>query len=341
MSGSTSIVVTTIQPPTESVRRLQQACFDNDARLLVVGDQKGPQHYDLDGVEFFSLEDQHEYDFNLLKHLPVNHYARKNFGYLHAMHSGAPLIYETDDDNYPLANWRFRLQRSNARIIHQPGWYNVYRAFCDHTIWPRGFPLDEIRVEREDYQSSGQSESVASPVQQGLADNSPDVDAIWRLTLDQPIEFHKAESIHLSAGVWCPFNSQSTWWWPEAYALLYLPSFCTMRMTDIWRGLITQRCLWAAGTGVSFHAPEVVQERNPHNLMRDFNDEIPGYRLNRQITEVLTGLDLRPGLAAIAENLRRCYIALVEQAIFPEQELELLDAWLSDLPARYQPAKKA
>jgi hypothetical protein len=108
-----------------------------------------------------------------------------------------------------------------------------------------------------------------------LADHSPDVDAVWRLVLDRPFCFDKGESLYLAPGTWCPFNSQSTWWWPEAYPLLYLPSFCTFRMTDIWRSFVAQRCLWAVGQGVAFHASEVAQARNQHNLMRDFEDEVP------------------------------------------------------------------
>ena len=38
--------------------------------------------------------------------------------------------------------------------------------------------------------------------------------------------------------------------------LMYLPSTCTFRMTDIWRSLIAQRCLWELGQGVVFHAAD-------------------------------------------------------------------------------------
>lgn len=77
-----------------------------------------------------------------------------------------------------------------------------------------------------------------------------------------------------------------------------------------------------------FHAPEVYQDRNVHDLMRDFRDEIPGYDKNREICEILSGVDLKKGEAAVSENLLRCYEALVSKQIFPDKELDLVKAWL-------------
>jgi hypothetical protein len=137
----------------------------------------------------------------------------------------------------------------------------------------------------------------------------------------------------LQRGAWCPFNSQSTWWWPEAYPLLYLPSYCSFRLTDIWRSFVAQRCLWEFGGAVVFHPPEVVQDRNQHNLLHDFRDEVPGYLNNAKICNVLGQLRLKPGKKAVSENLFKCYEALVKHDIFPGKELALLKAWLADLKA--------
>jgi len=172
---------------------------------------------------------------------------------------------------------------------------------------------------------------VYSPIQQGLADLSPDVDAVWRLVLDREIRFKAASSIALKPGVWCPFNSQSTWWWPDAYPLMYLPSFCTFRMTDIWRSFVAQRCLWEMGGMLSFQAADVVQRRNQHNLMRDFSDEIPGYMRNDELVKTLEDLSLERSREAVSSNMLRCYEALVRRDIFPAKELRLVRAWLKDL----------
>src|SRR5262249_28696429 len=138
-------------------------------------------------------------------------------------------------------------------------------------------------------------------------------------------------SVWLPPGTWCPFNSQSTWWWPEAYPLLYLPSFCSFRMTDIWRSFVAQRCLWELGHGLVFHAPEVFQDRNTHNLMRDFKDEVPGYLQNDAIIARLSTLSLAVGRDAVGENLIRCYEALVAGGFIPTEELPLVRGWVEDI----------
>jgi hypothetical protein len=102
-------------------------------------------------------------------------------------------------------------------------------------------------------------------------------------------------------------------------------------MCDIWKSFVAQRCLWALGLGMVFHAPEVYQDRNIHDLMRDFRDEIPGYDKNREICRILEDLDLASGEASVSGNLFKCYKALVDHGIFPEKELVLIEAWLQDV----------
>lgn len=326
------VVMTTIQPPTACMKTLEGHLEQIDATLVVVGDKKGPSEYPLANTTFFSIEHQMELDWETASLLPVGHYARKNIGYLEAVQLGASCIYETDDDNEPISSWKPRHRTTAARAIEEDGWVNVYRCFTEKLIWPRGLPLDVIgKSHTTPPKLSTSLKDVAAPIQQGLADNSPDVDAIWRLVLDSSFRFEQAESVYLPAGAWCPFNSQTTWWWPEAYPLLYLPSFCSFRMTDIWRSFIAQRCLWEMGYGLVFHAPEVTQDRNEHNLMRDFEDEIPGYMGNRKIAEVLEGLTLQAGEDATCNNLRKCYEALIQHDFFPEKELDILDAWITDI----------
>ena len=327
-------VITTIQPPTPAMRTLAAKLRETESLLVVVGDKKGPSAYKLDGVSFLSLQGQLESPFELARKLPTGHYSRKNVGYLSAIAQNAECIYETDDDNAPSPGWEPRDEVIAAHIVQREGWVNVYRFFSEDRIWPRGFPLDGLANSfTEKMQLDSSEEFVRAPIQQGLADNSPDVDAIWRLILDKPFNFDDGPSIALTRGAWCPFNSQSTWWYPMAYPLMYLPSYCSFRMTDIWRGFIAQRCLWELDCGLVFHAAEVIQERNEHNLMRDFTDELPGYQRNRELATLLEGLSLEPGADAVKSNLTVCYEALVMAGFFPPEELELVTAWLSDLTA--------
>lgn len=329
-------VITTIQEPTDSVRMLVEKVSALNGRLVVAGDSKGPAAYDGPDnadwpVDFLSLEDQLSAGFSLAAKLPTKHYSRKNIGYLHAIRAGATCIYETDDDNAPNERWAPRSEwMKKGRIVAGAGnrWVNVYKYFTSEHIWPRGLPLDEIRAEAPPFETNNSPRR--SPIQQGLVDGSPDVDAIWRLTLDREFSFDSESSIFLAPGNWCPFNTQTTWWWPLAFPLLYVPSHCSFRMCDIWKSFIAQRCLWAMNLGIVFHPSEVFQLRNPHDLTIDFRDEIPGYSNNRLIAEILEAENLSADPADVSSNLRLCYQRLVDHAIFPRNELPLVDSWLDD-----------
>ena len=332
-------VLTTIQTPTACVRRLGEVLAGCGAPLIVVGDRKGPEQFDLPGAEFHSLADQHRLPFDLARQLPVGHYSRKNLAYLLAIARGARCLYETDDDNMPAASWKPRARVTAAQAVAPRPWMNVYAAFSDQHLWPRGFPLECVADPATRAHDPGcPNTPVGAPIQQGLADLAPDVDAVWRLLLDRELYFQPGPSLWLPPGTWCPFNSQTTWWWPEAYPLLYLPSHASFRMTDIWRSFVAQRCLWAMGHGLVFHGPEAIQQRNPHNLLRDFKDELPGYLNNQQIAQRLDGLALPPGAGAVADNLVRCYESLVAGRFLPADELALVRGWVADLERLERPA---
>ena len=327
-----TIVVTTIQGPTQSMERLSAVARANTMRMIVVGDRKTPTTSWPAPIDFFNIERQAATTLKLAELLPFNHYARKNLGYLLSIQGGAGCVFDTDDDNAPLSDWATRDCTTSALRCVDLGWVNAYRWFTDSQIWPRGLPLEFAHLSHLPAKL-GEQETVSAPIQQGLANGSPDVDAVWRLLLDKPLEFSKGSSVLLPAGAWCPFNSQSTWWFPQAYPLMYLPSFVSFRMTDIWRSFVAQRCLWELGLGVVFHGPEMFQDRNEHSLMRDFEQEIPGYLNNERIREKLEATALLSGEANIGGNLHRCYEALVDMGIVPAKEMPLVEAWLADVDA--------
>ena len=326
------IVITSIQAPTASVVQMAEMASSFSSSLIVVGDKKTPECEWPDSVEFISLQAQQNSEFRLAARLPLNHYGRKNLGYLAAFKDNAGFIFDTDDDNAPMASWLPRQQSCVARRCAATGWINAYQPFSDEHIWPRGLPLTHAGATDRTL-SLASPERVNAPVQQGLANGSPDVDAVWRLLLDKEVIFRAGESISLPRGAWCPFNSQSTWWFQQAYPLMYLPSFVSFRMTDIWRSFVAQRCLWELGLGVVFHGPEMFQDRNEHSLMRDFEQEIPGYLNNERIREKLEATALLSGEANIGGNLHRCYEALVDMGIVPAKEMPLVEAWLADVDA--------
>ena len=331
MREALAVVVTSISGPNRVLRELAEGCRERGHRFVVIGDEKSPPDFRLDGCDYYGLAEQRETGFRFAGLCPTRHYARKNLGYLLAVHGGAKVIVETDDDNIPREEfWGERRRGLNVHVVAGGGWVNAYRYFTEVNIWPRGLPLDRVKEPVAEFGSLAVAEADC-PIQQGLADENPDVDAIYRLVADLPQSFRRDRRIALTEGSWCPFNSQNTTWWAEAFPLLYLPAYCSFRMTDIWRSFVAQRLAWEQGWGVLFHEPTVWQERNEHNLMRDFADEVPGYLHNDAIREALSGLRLAAGAERLGENLLVCYEKLVEMSLVGREELPLLAAWLEDL----------
>lgn len=323
-----TIVITTIFPPSEAIVRFSKLPEWN---LLVVGDRKTPPTWEQSGVEFLSAEAQAELDFNIIQNLPCNHYCRKMVGYLYAIKMGATIIGESDDDNLPIPDWCFpAFYGSYALSTKNRNFVNVYSAFTEQFIWPRGYPLTRIldhqgRLDESDFTQT----EVEVGIWQGLANGDPDVDAIYRLTINQPCNFNRRSPLVLDEGTLCPFNSQNTAFREETFPLLYLPAFVSFRFTDILRGLVAQPILWAAGYKLGFFNATVSQERNPHNYLRDFEQEYPCFLHPERVIETVSGAV--SSSASVAENLFSAYEALHRDGIVEKRELALLASWLQDL----------
>jgi len=331
MQKNTALVITSISGPNQPMQIYADACQERGIDFIVIGDVISPVDFTLKGCDFWSIARQSTLPFKLARIIPERHYARKNLGYLLAISQGAETILETDDDNLPRPGfWSERSLDQAGAVFSEAGWVNVYAYFTDSLIWPRGFPLERVKQEQRPLSSLLQEERLC-PIQQGLADENPDIDAIYRLLLPMPFVFEKPARVILGQNSWCPFNSQNTTWFKAAFPLLYLPSFCSFRMTDIWRSFVAQRICWENGWSVLFHEPTVWQERNEHNLMRDFADEIPGYLNNLRICQALADLDLRAGERHMPDNMLKCYKSLIGQGLVDGRELPLLDAWLEDV----------
>ena len=91
------------------------------------------------------------------------------------------MLLETDDDNLPLPEfWDSRTQWPRVPALSANGWTNVYGYFTEANIWPRGLPLDAIQKPLPEFEKLPEAE-LDCPIQQGLANEDPDVDAIYRL----------------------------------------------------------------------------------------------------------------------------------------------------------------
>ncbi len=193
LHGNKWIVVTTIFYPTPAIYKFLN--LNTHWNLIVIGDKKTPkdwlEHLTINSSRllYLSFEQQNSLNFRILHYLPHGSYARKNLGYLIAIKCGAQIIFESDDDNLPETNDIYLL----PKIVQpkQVPWItfhrqrspfiNIYGSFGHPQIWPRGFPIDEIRNVTEDgWHSVRQNfdQNTYAYIQQYLADLDPDVDAI-------------------------------------------------------------------------------------------------------------------------------------------------------------------
>ncbi len=334
-----ALVITSINKPNKVIKKYYSLCNKNDVNFIIIGDKKTPNypnHYN-----FYNLNSQKNFNFTLNKSLPINSYSRKNIGYLVAMKNKSNIIIETDDDNYPKKTFFQNLElKKKINVLSGPKWINIFKIFQkknDNIIWPRGFPLDEIN---NFHKIKITKKLITSPIQQRLCDGNPDVDAIFRLTKKNKFHTFEKKNYALDNKSICPFNSQNTVWHEQCFPLMYLPSYCTMRATDIWRGFIALRILKNYNWNLSFLNSTVIQNRNVHDLLDDFNLEYPVFKNTKILNNILKNINLSNKKSHMLINFFKCYKQLVDQKILEKKELDLVYKWINDISKFYPNYKK-
>ena len=337
---SVSLVLTTINNVSKNILNIEKECKKKNWKLQIAGDYKTPKNFKLTYGNFVNFFDQQKLKFNYAKKTPKNNYARKNIAYLLSIKNKAEIIIETDDDNYPLKNFfNNRELIKKYFLVKNKGWINIYDIFKKDKslIWPRGLPLNEI-IKKKKFKFIPKKEKCY--IQQGLCNLNPDVDAIYRLTNDKiNVKFKNNLNIGISKKSISVFNSQNTTWFKEAFPLLYLPAYCSMRATDIWRSLVAQRILFNDNKNILFHSSNVYQKRNPHVLMKDFKEEVPVYLDTDNIYKTLNTIKLKNGSNNYLTNLIKCYQALCNNGFFHKKEMILVNAWKKDLDKIFKSTK--
>ena len=69
-------------------------------------------------------------------------------------------------------------------------------------------------------------------------------------------------------------------------------------------GLITQRILQNDNKDIMFFGTTMKQFRNDHNLLNDFEQEIPMYLEDKKINEIISNLKLKKGEKNYLYNLK-------------------------------------
>jgi len=329
-----TLVITSINKPNNVIKKFQILSKKKNIDFILVADKKTPKFKYKNYLNFLSIKFQKKLPYKICKKIPFNSYSRKNVGYLYAMHKGIKKIYETDDDNYPRENFFSQdIYKLNHYKIKENGFINIYKYFLNNNIdiWPRGLPLSELNSSKKSLIKKKKITNKFSIIQR-LCNKNPDVDAIYRLMNKKiNIKFAENKSFFVNNKSYVPFNSQNTTWNHEVFPLMYLPTHCTMRATDIWRSYIGTYIMNKLNLKILFTSPTVHQDRNYHDLYKDFDLEISVFRDVKKLVKVLELTKIYKNKKYILVNLFNCYQNLVKKKILEKEELEILHAWCEDI----------
>jgi len=284
-----AIVTTTINPPTEALRRFAEM---DGWTLIVVGDLRTPHElYKELSCVYVSPQAQRNFDSELSETIGWNRIQRRNFGFLWAHDMGAEIIASVDDDNIPLPGWGTNLllgQFVDVKYfeVDAPA-FDPIAAAGHAPLWHRGFPLQFLQQRR--YLPPVKAIFNAD-IQADFWQGDPDVDAVCRLE-HNPFIFFSDDRFPFASNKPSPFNSQNTFF--LAKVLPYMSMICDVgRMDDIWASYYAES--W--GFRVVYGKPSVRQERNPHDLTRDLVAEQLGMEWNKQIVEAIPSGDPLKGI---------------------------------------------
>lgn len=329
MTKQSCLILTSIQYPTRAVKDF---CSMSGHDVIVAGDAKTPDDWQCGNAKFLSLQEQERRWPELARAIPHNSYSRKNLGYVAATEGDYKVISESDDDNYPNnrgKDWKFpAFDGTYDLLAGQHNFINIYSLFGDTNIWPRGMPLDLIPQHPESKEYPLRKTACKVGVWQGLVDEDPDVDALWRLTHPGTlITFDRRPPVVLDAGTVSPYNTQNTATLRELAPLLYLPITVSFRFTDILKSFVAQPIMWLLGYRLGFVSANAVQKRNKHDLFEDFLDEIAMYKNTRLAYE--TVCDTVKKENGICDNMHLAYRALAKAGIVGDEEMTPLEHYLN------------
>jgi hypothetical protein len=333
-------VVTTIFSPTKVIKKLSEM---NEWCTVIVADRKSlsKEIYTLQlaarhdaCVVYLNVSDQEKLGYSILDYIQLDSFGRKNIGYLFAIQHGAQVIYDTDDDNeisdqmlmehWALPEWSLE---SEGLFRWLTTGSNPYPIHGGKHGWPRGLPLDQIKNPNSSalFADKAAVNKADICIVQSLANEEPDVDAIYRLTNpDYPLTFgsNPLLATRVTGDQMAPFNAQATLFFKEAFPFMLLPVTVHGRVSDIWRAYIAQAVMKCT---LIFSSPWVTQIRNSHNYLADFEAEIPLYTQSSAIVDHLVSKTGK--YSSLPEAMTEAY----EYGLLGQADVGLAFAWQSDL----------
>ena len=272
------IATTTINPPTKALKLFAK---NKNCKLIVALDKKS-KGFNLKNSVVLSTKYQEKKWPKLSKLIGWNCIQRRNFAILEAYKRGAEIIALIDDDNIPYKNWFKNIYvdkkinckeiLTNKKIFDPVGYTN------HSNLWHRGLPLELVNNRKY---KIGKKNLIRPDIQANFWNGDPDIDAVCRMIFKPECNFKKSLFPFFSKKI-SPFNSQNTLISRKVVRDYFLFPHIG-RMDDIWASFYVT----SKNYKVIYNEPTVYQQRNVHNLIKDFKDEYIGYTNSLNLVENL------------------------------------------------------
>jgi len=327
-----ALCTTTIHVP--HALKLLRKCSP-DVMFFIAGDRKSP---DLEIAKTLEDVPNHMYfggdwitPWKCNQHIGFNTLARRNIAFLEALKWDADVIVSWDTDNYCLdQNYFFHFEEAlrqpfNGIVVSgKDDWFDA-GAYLRPPAKHRGFP-----IQRKHQPVYSTTTDAKVGVAAGLILNDPDVDAVTRIAQapdSQEVSLLMDAGVVVDLHTWTVFNTQSTAVIRELVpAWFLLPN--VGRMDDIYGSLIVQRVARERNLHVHFGQPYALQQRHPHDLIKDMRAEIAGYENVIKLAELLDSIILKG--RSVIDDTRKIYRTLLHCAFLPEASVRAGLAWLED-----------
>ena len=272
------IATTTINKPTKALKLFAK---NKNCKLIVALDKKSKK-FDLKNSIVLSTKYQEKKWPKLSKLVGWNCIQRRNFAILEAFERGAEVIALIDDDNIPYSNWFKNIYinrqikcneiKTNKKIFDPVGYTN------HPNLWHRGLPLELVNNRKY---KADKKKLIKPDIQANFWNGDPDIDAVCRMIFKPECSFKKNLFPFFSKKI-SPFNSQNTLLARKVIKDYFLFPHIG-RMDDIWASFYVTSKKYS----VLYNEPTVYQQRNVHNLIKDFKDEYIGYVNSLKLVESL------------------------------------------------------
>jgi len=124
----------------------------------------------------------------------------------------------------------------------------------------------------------------------------------------------------------CVFNTQNTFWLnSNLFICLLIPCSVSFRYCDILRGIINNIILKKTNNYMMYSSPNVIQNRNEHNLLSDFKSEYEMYIHNENILNFID--NNTENITSVKELLLKIYDNLLNNNVISQKDIDILIEW--------------